>query len=56
MLPYEDNRVRVTPSRDNPFGYINASHISVSRRQSVVTVLILCQTVMAVYREEFASG
>ncbi|XP_037073369.1 uncharacterized protein LOC119094414 [Pollicipes pollicipes] len=30
VLPYEDNRVRVTPSRDNPTGYINASHISVS--------------------------
>lgn len=30
VLPYEDNRVRLTPTRDNKFGYINASHITVS--------------------------
>ena len=30
MLPYEENRVRLTPSKDNKFGYINASHITVS--------------------------
>ena len=30
VLPYEDNRVRLTPTADNPHGYINASHISVS--------------------------
>ncbi|XP_046387932.1 tyrosine-protein phosphatase non-receptor type 14 isoform X2 [Ischnura elegans] len=29
VLPYEDNRVRLTPSKDNKTGYINASHISV---------------------------
>ncbi len=28
VLPYEDNRVRLTPGRDNKMGYINASHIS----------------------------
>lgn len=28
MLPYEENRVRLTPTRDNRMGYINASHIS----------------------------
>ena len=28
MLPYEENRVRLTPSRDNRMGYINASHVS----------------------------
>ena len=28
VLPYEENRVRLTPSRDNRMGYINASHIS----------------------------
>ncbi|XP_049955648.1 tyrosine-protein phosphatase non-receptor type 14 [Schistocerca serialis cubense] len=27
-LPYEENRVRLTPSRQNKFGYINASHIT----------------------------
>jgi protein tyrosine phosphatase len=30
VLPYEENRVRLTPSRENKFGYINASHITVS--------------------------
>lgn len=28
VLPYEENRVRLIPSRDNRTGYINASHIS----------------------------
>lgn len=28
FLPYDDNRVRVTPTRDNRLGYVNASHIS----------------------------
>ncbi|GFG28724.1 hypothetical protein Cfor_06005 [Coptotermes formosanus] len=28
VLPYEENRVRLTPSKDNKFGYINASHIT----------------------------
>ncbi|KZR98307.1 Tyrosine-protein phosphatase non-receptor type 14, partial [Daphnia magna] len=28
VLPYEENRVQLTPSRDNRTGYINASHIS----------------------------
>lgn len=28
VLPYEDNRLRLTPSRNNKFGYINASHIT----------------------------
>lgn len=30
VLPYEDNRVKLTPTKDNKFGYINASHITVS--------------------------
>ena len=30
VLPYEDNRVRLTSSRDNKYGYVNASHITVS--------------------------
>lgn len=30
ILPYEDNRVRINPSRDNRTGYINASHIVMS--------------------------
>ncbi|KZS02632.1 Tyrosine-protein phosphatase non-receptor type 14, partial [Daphnia magna] len=28
VLPYEENRVKLTPSQDNRTGYINASHIS----------------------------
>lgn len=28
VLPYEDNRLRLTPSRENKYGYINASHIT----------------------------
>ncbi|EEC11804.1 putative protein tyrosine phosphatase, non-receptor type nt6 [Ixodes scapularis] len=30
VLPYEENRVRLTPSADNRTGYINASHVSAS--------------------------
>lgn len=29
-LPYEDNRVRLTPTPNNPHGYINASHITMT--------------------------
>ncbi|BES93408.1 tyrosine phosphatase, non-receptor type nt6 [Nesidiocoris tenuis] len=28
VLPYEDNRVRLSPSKENRHGYINASHIT----------------------------
>lgn len=28
VLPYEENRVKLTPTRENRTGYINASHIS----------------------------
>lgn len=28
FLPYDDNRVRITPARDNRLGYVNASHIT----------------------------
>ncbi|XP_005188936.2 tyrosine-protein phosphatase non-receptor type 14 [Musca domestica] len=28
FLPYEDNRVRLTPTMENRHGYVNASHIS----------------------------
>lgn len=30
FLPYDENRVRLTPARDNRFGYVNASHLTVS--------------------------
>lgn len=28
FLPYDDNRVNLTPSRENRLGYVNASHVS----------------------------
>lgn len=28
VLPYDNNRVRLTPTRNNKYGYINASHIT----------------------------
>lgn len=28
FLPYDDNRVRITPTRENRMGYVNASHIT----------------------------
>lgn len=30
VLPYDDNRVKLMPTKDNPQGYINASHIKVN--------------------------
>lgn len=30
VFPYEDNRLRLTPTKHNKYGYINASHITVS--------------------------
>lgn len=30
-LPHDDNRVRLLPTRTNRLGYVNASHLSVSR-------------------------
>ncbi|XP_067119789.1 tyrosine-protein phosphatase non-receptor type 21 [Centruroides vittatus] len=30
VLPYEDNRVRITPNKENRTGYINASHIAIT--------------------------
>jgi tyrosine-protein phosphatase non-receptor type 14/21 len=32
-LPYDDNRVRITPSRDNRMGYVNASYVTVGDRE-----------------------
>ena len=30
VCPYDRNRVKLTPTKDNPMGYINGSHIKVS--------------------------
>lgn len=43
FLPYDDNRVRITPSRDNRLGYVNASYIS-STVGTKQRFYILCQT------------
>lgn len=32
VVPYEENRVELIPTKENNTGYINASHIKVSRR------------------------
>ena len=29
VLPYDENRVKLMPRKDNPTGYINASHVKV---------------------------
>ncbi|ROT73235.1 putative tyrosine-protein phosphatase non-receptor type 14-like [Penaeus vannamei] len=34
IVPYEENRVRITPSKENKSGYINASHITASVGES----------------------
>lgn len=41
IVPYEENRVRITPSKENKSGYINASHITVSNRLLSLFVLSL---------------
>ncbi|XP_014363220.2 tyrosine-protein phosphatase non-receptor type 14 [Papilio machaon] len=44
-LPYEDNRVRLHPTPDNPHGYINASHITMTVGSSQrFYVVIKCGT------------
>ena len=30
VLPYDENRVQVSPTKDNKTGYVNASHVTVS--------------------------
>lgn len=30
VVPYEETRVRLSPNKENKYGYINASHITVS--------------------------
>eukprot|EP00096_Caligus_rogercresseyi_P004380 TRINITY_DN18610_c0_g1_i1.p1 TRINITY_DN18610_c0_g1~~TRINITY_DN18610_c0_g1_i1.p1 ORF type:complete len:1044 (+),score=421.24 TRINITY_DN18610_c0_g1_i1:203-3334(+) len=34
VLPYDDNRVKISPSKDNKAGYINASHVNISLKDS----------------------
>lgn len=45
IVPYEENRVRITPSKENKSGYINASHITVSNRLLSLFVLSLSLSV-----------
>lgn len=41
-LPHDDNRVRLLPTRTNRLGYVNASHLSVSRVLRVVASCNVC--------------
>lgn len=43
VLPYDDNRVELVPTKDNNTGYINASHVKVSCAEMCHnTLLITC--------------
>lgn len=39
-LPMDENRVKLTPSRDNRMGYVNASHITVRKSRQCLKELI----------------
>jgi tyrosine-protein phosphatase non-receptor type 14/21 len=41
FLPYDENRVRLTATRDNRFGYVNASHITVSFSLGLFRIIYL---------------
>lgn len=36
MLPYDDARVELVPTKENNTGYINASHIKVRRASQII--------------------
>ena len=36
VVPYDENRVKITNDKDNKFGYVNASHISATVGSSQV--------------------
>src|SRR5277367_100971 len=42
VLPYDENRVKVTPTKDNKTGYINASHVVVRAASSLMFSVGLC--------------
>ncbi|XP_045598468.1 tyrosine-protein phosphatase non-receptor type 14 isoform X2 [Procambarus clarkii] len=46
IVPYEENRVKITPTKDNKYGYINASHITASVGESQ-RFYICCQGPLA---------
>ncbi|KAK7067868.1 hypothetical protein SK128_015532, partial [Halocaridina rubra] len=46
IVPYEENRVKITPAKDNKSGYINASHITASVGESQ-RFYICCQGPLA---------
>ena len=37
VVPYDENRVKITNDKDNKFGYVNASHISATVGSSQVS-------------------
>ncbi|CAF0945057.1 unnamed protein product [Adineta ricciae] len=39
VIPYNDTRVRLIPTRDNPYGYINASHVKFGIENTVYSYI-----------------
>ena len=39
VVPYDDNRVCILPSRTNPDGYINASHVKVCPLVIIIIII-----------------
>ena len=37
VVPYDENRVKITNDKDNKYGYVNASHISATVGSSQVS-------------------
>ena len=37
VFPYDDNRIKLTPTKENPMGYINASSIKVGVSQQSIS-------------------
>ncbi|KPJ05103.1 Tyrosine-protein phosphatase non-receptor type 14 [Papilio xuthus] len=58
-LPYEDNRVRLHPTPDNPHGYINASHITVNLSPDFLSELnglrVVCEAEASEEKQPLAS-
>lgn len=42
VVPYEDTRVKLVPTKENSIGYINASHIRVSCTEMHIAIISKC--------------
>lgn len=49
VLPYEDTRVRLLGTKQNPHGYINANHVNVSAIGQFLNILRCSQIVLFSY-------